>query len=869
MIFSKKILFLLFTVIICSAAANADDIQISSFNELITSSPENGDTLTLIDNLTSDSSIGRYFENLDISFEGDDHYINGNNVFSGFNLNSDTNFNRVDVRNCRGQRYGGYSYAGAIYNDGGELSIVQSSFNENFVNSNGLNLGSGGAIYNINGGNVNLDSVVFENNYTNGASSYGGAIANDFTSGTETILTINNSVFKNNYSDGSVLPTGGAIYNSGQLNISNTTFDNNKTLGEESFASYGGVLYNTGTASFKNSNIINNSSSGGNMSIVRGGAIYNSSNLSLENTKIDNNYVDAMLYGDGGAIYNSTQGNIAIKNSIIENNYTMSDSGFSEGGGIANEGTITIENTTLKNNYNLNSSNDIYNYETGIINFDGVGTTNILSGIEGSGSINKRGSGILNLGGINDEFTGIFSLEEGTLNLLGNSSYFSAQKTNLNNNTNFNMENNEINSINFGDLTLSGKTNILADINLNTGTMDNIKAEAVTGSGIINISSLSIKGSLNNKQDYSIPFANSVLKDFVQYSGTKIETPIYNYSLNYNSSDGNLNFSRQEINSSAYIPSVSAQISGYLNQIDVYKNVFSNLDMVMIASNNVITGIDTKNKTASTSGILGFSPGIKPEERNGIWFKPYTTFENVPLKGATKVSNVSYGTIVGAETEIIRLKKGWYSLYGGYISYNGSHQSYDGNSIYNNGGLLGVDAAFYKKGFFSAWTLNTGANTAEASSAFGKQDFVMLNAGIAEKTGYNFEIFDRKLIFQPSFIMSYTFVNTFNYNTDYDIGISSEPLHAIHVEPQIKVIGNFKNYVQPYAAVSMVWNIMDKTHFCANDVYLPELSVKPFVEYGAGIQKRYGERLTGFIESKIRNGGRNGIVLRFGVRISI
>ena len=160
-------------------------------------------------------------------------------------------------------------------------------------------------------------------------------------------------------------------------------------------------------------------------------------------------------------------------------------------------------------------------------------------------------------------------------------------------------------------------------------------------------------------------------------------------------------------------------------------------------------------------------------------------------------------------------------------------------------------------------------SSAEASTAFGHDNFAMLNTGIAEKTGYNFETFKRKLIIQPSLLMSYTFVNTFNYTTSSAVHMDADPLHAIHIEPQIKLIGNFKNYLQPYISVSMIWNIIDDTKFQANDVYLPYLSVKPYVQYGVGVQKRWGERLTGFFETMIRNGGRNGVALLLGLRFSI
>ena len=100
----------------------------------------------------------------------------------------------------------------------------------------------------------------------------------------------------------------------------------------------------------------------------------------------------------------------------------------------------------------------------------------------------------------------------------------------------------------------------------------------------------------------------------------------------------------------------------------------------------------------------------------------------------------------------------------------------------------------------------------------------MLNTAIAQKSGYNFEVFEGKMIIQPSILTSYSFINTFNYRTASDVSINTKPLHALHIEPGIKFIGNFKNYLQPYLSVSMVWNIIDHARFQANDVYLTDLS---------------------------------------------
>ena len=69
--------------------------------------------------------------------------------------------------------------------------------------------------------------------------------------------------------------------------------------------------------------------------------------------------------------------------------------------------------------------------------------------------------------------------------------------------------------------------------------------------------------------------------------------------------------------------------------------------------------------------------------------------------------------------------------------------------------------------------------------------------------------------------------------------------------------------------MSFAWNIIDDTRFSANDVYLPELSVKPYVRYGLGVQKRIGDTFSGFLQTYITSGGRNGIGIQAGFRWSL
>ncbi len=234
-----------------------------------------------------------------------------------------------------------------------------------------------------------------------------------------------------------------------------------------------------------------------------------------------------------------------------------------------------------------------------------------------------------------------------------------------------------------------------------------------------------------------------------------------------------------------------------------------------------------------------------------------------------KITHISDEYFNCLSSGLIELGHGWDMVASAYAAYNGSNQNYDGVTITQNGGSLGVSGAWYKGNFYTGLTANVGANAAEASSMYGKEDYTMLATGIASKSGYNFELANGRFIIQPNFLMSYTFVNTFDYTNAAGVKITSDPLNAIQIAPGVKLIGNLKNGWQPYLGVQMIWNIMDRTKFYANNVSLPNMSVDPYVQYGVGVQKKIGERFTGFGQAMMRNGGRNGVALQFGFRWSL
>ena len=277
-----------------------------------------------------------------------------------------------------------------------------------------------------------------------------------------------------------------------------------------------------------------------------------------------------------------------------------------------------------------------------------------------------------------------------------------------------------------------------------------------------------------------------------------------------------------------------------------------------------------QNKYAiSDQSGMKFNLSANKSRQDGVWARPFAAIETVRLDGGPRVNNTMYGSYFGADSDLISLENGGEVQYSVYAGYNGSHQSFRGNSIYQNGGTLGISGVYYKEAFFSALTANVGASVADASTMFGSEDFTMLMSGIASKTGYNWELKDGRFIIQPNLLFSYSFVHTFDYTNAAGVRMDSNPLHALHIAPGVRFIANTKSGWQPYVNVSMNWNILDETSVTAAQTSLPDMSVKPYVSYGVGVQKRWGERFTGFLQAMVRSGGRNGIAFATGFKFAI
>lgn len=201
----------------------------------------------------------------------------------------------------------GFYGGGAILNFGAKLSITDSKFTKNASSKHG------GAILNA-GGQLSVTKSVFEQNSVKNS---GGAVNND---GGDS--TITDSSFSENDSE-----YGGALNNSGNLTISGSSFFRN-------FSKFGGALSNDdGNLTIDDSHFIGNCSK-------YGGSLNNDGgNLTISDSTISNSS------SEEAGVINHKEGDFKIFNcEILENQ--------SENNIIINKDSLQINNT----NFRLNQS---------------------------------------------------------------------------------------------------------------------------------------------------------------------------------------------------------------------------------------------------------------------------------------------------------------------------------------------------------------------------------------------------------------------------------------------------------------------------------------------------------------------------------
>ena len=281
------------------AVAATDDTDVlaadgdGNFTELQSSIDSSGTVIMSRDYVRADGentlSISK-----DVTILGNNHKIDGSNLGGIFNVNSGYTLTLMGVTLINGNAENG----GAIYNNGGTLTIV----NSNFLNNTATK--SGGAIYN-NGGSITVTGSTFDGNDLTDrtVNGYGGAAIYSENGD----VLISTSTVSNNLKD--IVHRGGtgaytgdlssaAVTNkNGALTVTDSTFENNS-------GSYGGAILSQGTTS----NLLVSGSAFNNNFAFNGGAIYcPNGNYYISESNFTGNKVRGTgssntNYANGGAI---------------------------------------------------------------------------------------------------------------------------------------------------------------------------------------------------------------------------------------------------------------------------------------------------------------------------------------------------------------------------------------------------------------------------------------------------------------------------------------------------------------------------------------------------------------------------------------
>ena len=861
----------------------------------------------IIGNITGDF-IGNYASGQNYAYGGAIYNVDGGEIGD---ITGDFIGNYVSSSSSSSY----YSDGGAIYNTG-TIGDITGDFIGNYVSSS-YSSSRGGAIYN--NGTIGDITGDFIGNYVSSSSySDGGAIYNTGTIGDITGDFIGNYVSSSSYSD------GGAIYNEGTIGDITGNFIGNYS--SSSTGSIGGAIFNAGKIGNISGDFIGNYSSSSSSSSTgsMGGAIMNMVTIGeITGSFINNKAESTSGIALGGAILSMSPITLSANNShsLISGNRTISNGkteqnaiamygfyvtdddaaqlGLSSGGFISlssmtgsgapdvldkntasltlkaeNNGTITINDTIRGGAIDF----------MGFQNSQGSLTNDmLLESAEYAYDLKITGdqSGKIYLN--NDIINANITLDNTNLYLGRENIFNQSQSLTLNSGSVY-LNNNSIGTMHIPTLNLNGNVNLSVDVDLAGQKMDRITANSynIKENANLNVQSLNLLNDAT-QDSTTILFADKEYAQNVQYTGSNpiAYSPIYKYDVSYNPEDGFFSFIRggasssnpsDNYNPAVLAPSVATQAGAYSTQLQTFNYAFQHSDNFMNIPYLERIALKYQNKyslspTADATDIGTFSPLFTKNESQAFWIKPYASFENIPLNNGPKVSNINYGTLIGHDSDLTPIKHGFERVLTSYIGYNGASQRFSGVDSYQNGALIGQTITLYKNNFFNATTLSVGASAGNSNNMYGSENYTMLLAGIANKTGYNLEFKNGKFILQPSFLLSYTFVNTFDYNNSAGLRIKSNPLHAIQLAPSLKFIANTNSGWQPYLAVSMIWNILDKSHVTANDVRLPSMSIDPYVAYGLGVQKRFNnEKYTAFAQTMIHNGGRNGISLTAGLR---
>lgn len=442
--------------------------------------------------------------------------------------------------------------------------------------------------------------------------------------------------------------------------------------------------------------------------------------------------------------------------------------------------------------------------------------------------------------------------------------HFFVSDLNMTNNSALNAMNSVLNKYQISnDMIVEGKNNLSIDIDGRNKVGDAFIINNLTSNtnGTLNVSDFNFIGLAPIDRQFKIRVfdANSI-NDKVNFTSTdkEIFTPIGYYNLQ--SAGGGWYTS----NMTRYNPQVFrgqvATLASFNNQLMIDDML---LNHVTLDSERLLA--QSKNANIYASTLPQFAPYQYKKEDGGLWYKSYVNFENLSLTQGLKVGNNSYGSLVGADFPVIKLKHGWRLMPTAYIGYNGAHQTFNGVGMYQNGGQGGLMGTFMKDNFIGSVVAYGGGYNNEMSVAGNTDRAGNWFAGTAAKLAYNFHP-TKHFTIQPTAFMSYNIFGRQNWGTDFgSMSMNSGLLNGINVAPGMNFI-YAKETWSVYATFQYMYNINEQVGGRAGNVDLASVKMEHgYIQYGLGVTKTWKDRLNSFFQIVFRNGGRTGVGFQLGL----
>ncbi len=309
-----------------------------------------------------------------------------------------------------------------------------------------------------------------------------------------------------------------------------------------------------------------------------------------------------------------------------------------------------------------------------------------------------------------------------------------------------------------------------------------------------------------------------------------------------------------------------ATVAQWMNQLNINDMLFTH-SMVLPSFKEEDGGM-MANRYAAESPL--FAPYQYSRKDGGLWYKMYGTFENLQMNnGLGRVGNNAYGALIGADFGMKELKNGWKFMPTAYVGYNGAHQTFAHMGQYQNGGQAGFLGTWYKDNIILG-ALAYGGIYDNSMDVRGFNDSTFnYFAGAATKAAYNIRL-HKDWVLQPNLFVSYNYFGQQNWHSKFgQMGMMAGDLNGVNIAPGLNLIWE-KDTFSAYGTLQYMYNINGACGGRAGNVGLPQVEMeRGYIQYGLGINKRFTDRASGYLQAVLRNVGRTGVGFQAGFNYMI